>query len=614
MCRRKTRRKINNKKIKNRCKRTKTRNKRKKKQGQMRGGLTKSEKPIGSGSFGEAYLHKVTLDTDDIQSNPSLKDIKLIMKQDGSHNRIVCYVRKQSNDLGWEREYQIMNKFKHTNIVKVYGKDGESAGSFFMDFCNAGDLGKLIRSKIGRADTYESIDCDNGDEETVITHIDNVRHARSGFRGGAARSMSDVFSKTGKYNLMLGIMDGLNYIHNPIHGCHQIPPRRARDEEGTEYDVSDFTKGMTVQILIGDDWQVGRVTKVIAPRLDRFGDETDETIDVAYKPGLYSGWSSTGKINPKEKKWNVHVGFTHSDLKPENIFLSYVDGVLTPRIGDFGLAFIGKNAKRFSGTRRYTPPECLLNHITYRSIDHWGAGMIFLELFMEEFISKEYYKQFWRDDECTWFSSIIERIALTGAEPVATQSALPPAETPALKPLLDAFNDLLYTDASVQPVLDRLVERFRETGSEPDKRMLSPPRAGALERRGQVLADHLAGKLAEASPSLEGGPPTPGMMADAEAVVRRTMSDSTPAEEDVGWKQRQASWCRKPCLRDVGAELDRDGREHYMDSGVKECDHGYKTDAQLDNIFQRRQTGYVNLYKHVKSMVETLPTGLSDDV
>ena len=74
-------------------------------------------------------------------------------------------------------------------------------------------------------------------------------------------------------------------------------------------------------------------------------------------------------------------GFTHQDLKPENIML---DENLNVKLTDFGnCSEVGKNDPfSFFGTVQYTPPELLKGEpFSKKKVDIWQIGIIAYELF-----------------------------------------------------------------------------------------------------------------------------------------------------------------------------------------------------------------------------------------
>lgn len=79
----------------------------------------------------------------------------------------------------------------------------------------------------------------------------------------------------------------------------------------------------------------------------------------------------------------------HSDMKPENCLVEYVDGALTLKLCDFGGAFVvdpeHKVSRVSSATPEYLAPECVVaagsvHKAPVHAIDMFAIGMIFFEI------------------------------------------------------------------------------------------------------------------------------------------------------------------------------------------------------------------------------------------
>ncbi|WP_292823608.1 protein kinase, partial [Nostoc sp. JL33] len=77
------------------------------------------------------------------------------------------------------------------------------------------------------------------------------------------------------------------------------------------------------------------------------------------------------------------VGLVHRDLKPSNIFLGYVNGKITAKIGDYGLAkafdLAGLSGKTLTGNKAGTPVlMCRQQLLDYKyakpEVDVWAAA------------------------------------------------------------------------------------------------------------------------------------------------------------------------------------------------------------------------------------------------
>jgi serine/threonine protein kinase len=83
-------------------------------------------------------------------------------------------------------------------------------------------------------------------------------------------------------------------------------------------------------------------------------------------------------------------GIIHRDLKPENILVSEDNRL---KISDFGLATgIDKhytNHQTWAGTKAYMAPEVRMKQPYDKSIDVWTLGVIFLEMVLMRFPSRE---------------------------------------------------------------------------------------------------------------------------------------------------------------------------------------------------------------------------------
>ena len=97
------------------------------------------------------------------------------------------------------------------------------------------------------------------------------------------------------------------------------------------------------------------------------------------------------------------AGFTHTDLKPDNILYDRRTG--TARLADLGNAERELTTGTSLCTREYTPPEVLLGAPLTPALDHWSLGCTVFEmltgelLFHPRALAAAKYKEFYFDDE-----------------------------------------------------------------------------------------------------------------------------------------------------------------------------------------------------------------------
>ena len=118
------------------------------------------------------------------------------------YSRKACFARKiAKSDLtpdeegAFTREFEILKRMNHSNIVKVFRMGSGVGLYFYLEFCNAGDLYHYIKN--GQAHVND--DCLENSNDFVPEEI----------RGGGEKTMD----KAQKNFVIQGILKGLNYIH-----------------------------------------------------------------------------------------------------------------------------------------------------------------------------------------------------------------------------------------------------------------------------------------------------------------------------------------------------------------------------------------------------------------
>ena len=97
------------------------------------------------------------------------------------------------------------------------------------------------------------------------------------------------------------------------------------------------------------------------------------------------------------------AGFTHTDVKPENILYDRRTGVA--KLADLGNAERELATGTTLCTREYTPPEVLLGAPLTPALDFWSLGCTVFEMLTDEVlftprtVAAEKYKEFYFDDE-----------------------------------------------------------------------------------------------------------------------------------------------------------------------------------------------------------------------
>jgi hypothetical protein len=121
------------------------------------------------------------------------------------------------------------------------------------------------------------------------------------------------------------------------------------------------------------------------------------------------------------------AGFTHTDLKPDNILYHRRSG--KAKLADLGSAADKLETGDSLCTREYTPPEVLLGSPLTPAIDHWSLGCTVFEMLTGELLfdprsqAAAKYKEFYFTDEESEDEPLHESVAADQAAEAAEQYA-----------------------------------------------------------------------------------------------------------------------------------------------------------------------------------------------